>query len=75
MAVQAIPLQLQAIHVDEVPTLDEALISSSSRWILPVVRIGAQLLGDGTPGPITKQLIAAYNDYVEAHLQTAIDGS
>jgi len=67
-----IPLQLQAVRVDEIPRLDEALISSSSRGILPVVQIGDQIIGDGTPGPSTKQLIAAYNEYVEAHLQTAV---
>lgn len=74
VAAQAIPLQLQAIDVDEVPTLAEAMISSSSRGVLPVVQIGDHLIGDGTPGPITQQLIAAYTGYVEAHLHTAVDG-
>ncbi len=74
VAAQGIPLQLQAIPVDEVPTLAEAMISSSSRGVLPVVQIGNQVIGDGKPGPITQQLIAAYNGYVEAHLHTAVDG-
>lgn len=66
-----VPLALQAIHVDEVPTLAEAMISSSSRGVLPVVRVGDQIIGNGQPGPITQQLIAAYAAYVEAHLQPA----
>ncbi len=70
----ALPLTLQAISTDDVPALDEAMISSSSRGILPVVQIGDQTIGQGQPGPITQQLIAAYNAYVKAHLQTAIDG-
>ena len=70
----ALPVTMQAIHIDDVPTLDEALISSSSRGILPVVRIGDQIIGHGQPGPITQQLIAAYTAYVAAHLQTAIEG-
>lgn len=72
VAAQGIPLRLQAIHVDEVPTLDEALISSSSRGIMPIVQIGDQTIANGIPGPLTKKLIAAYNGHVEAHLQTAI---
>jgi len=66
-----VPLALQAIPVDAVSTLAEALISSSSRGVLPVVRIGDQLIGAGQPGPITQQLIRAYDAYVEAHLQPA----
>ena len=68
----AVPVQLQAIHMNDIDTLDEALISSSSRGILPVVQIGRQTICTGRPGPITRKLISAYNDYVEAHLQTAI---
>jgi branched-subunit amino acid aminotransferase/4-amino-4-deoxychorismate lyase len=69
----AIPLTMQAIPITTVATLDEAMISSSSRGILPVVRIGEQVISNGQPGPITQQLIAAYNAYVEAHLQTALE--
>ncbi|MEZ4867468.1 MAG: aminotransferase class IV [Caldilineaceae bacterium] len=70
-----IPLKLQAIHTNELATLDEAMISSSSRGILPVVRIGDQPIGNGRPGPVTQQLIRAYGDYVEAHIQPAIEAS
>lgn len=69
----ALGLTMQAIRTDDVPTLGEAMISSSSRGILPVVQIGEQPIGSGQPGPITQQLIAAYNAYVAAHLQTAIE--
>ncbi|MCB0185673.1 MAG: aminotransferase class IV, partial [Caldilineaceae bacterium] len=69
---EGISLQLQAVHVDEIFLLDEALISSSSRGVMPVVQIGSQVIGNGRPGPFTQTLIAAYNGYVEAHLQTAI---
>ena len=74
VAAEQIPLNLQAIQHSEIPTLDEAMISSSSRGILPVVCIGDQVIGSGRPGPITQQLIAAYNTYVKAHLKTALEG-
>jgi len=69
----AIPLHLRAIHRGEGPTLTEALISSSSPGIVPVVRIGEHTIGDSQQGPVPQQLIAQYHGYVEAHLQTAID--
>lgn len=73
VAAQHIPLQLQAIHQSEIGMLDEAMISSSSRGVLPVVCIGDQVIGTGRPGLITQQLIAAYNAYVKAHLKTALE--
>jgi branched-subunit amino acid aminotransferase/4-amino-4-deoxychorismate lyase len=73
VAAAEIPLQWQAVPVGDVPLLAEAMISSSSRGIVPAVRIGDQVIGDGRPGPITQQLIAAYNAYVAAHLKTALD--
>ena len=73
IAAHEIPLQLQSVHRRDVPILDEAMISSSSRGLLPVVCIGDQVVGNGQPGPITQKLSAAYNVYVAAHLQTALE--
>ncbi len=42
---------------------DEALLSSSSRGIVPIVEINEKPVGNGQPGPITNRLIAAYNQY------------
>lgn len=72
LAAVGMPLQLQAVHVVDVATLDEALISSSSRGILPVVQIGQQVVGTGTPGAVAQQLVAAYNTYVKTHIETAV---
>src|SRR5207237_8936035 len=41
---------------------DEAFITSSVRGILPVVRADGQPISDRTPGPITRRIIAAYDD-------------
>lgn len=67
-----IPLWLEPVRVDEVPLLTEAALSSSSRGLLPIVQIGDTVVGDGAPGPLTRQLLAAYDAYVAAHVQTAI---
>ena len=60
----AIPTRYRALPVAEIPTIDEAFITSSSRGLVPVVRIDAHPVGDGTPGALTRRLMAAYAAYV-----------
>ena len=67
----AIPVKLEAVHLDDIPTLDEAALSGSSRALLPVVEINGQKIGDGHPGPISRQLLSRYNDFVQSHIRSA----
>lgn len=64
-----LPLRREAVHTDDIPRLDEAFITSSSRGIIPVVQIDAQVLGDGTRGATTRRLLAAYRAWVAEHLE------
>ena len=43
---------------------DEVFITASTRQVVPIVRIDERKIGDGTPGPMTKRLIALYRDNV-----------
>ncbi len=67
-----VPLRLQPVHQDDLPLLDEAAMSSSSRALIPVVEIGRQKIGDGRPGPITRRILAAYHEYVAGAVRTAV---
>jgi len=67
-----IELRLATVGADELASLDEAALSGSSRAFLPVVEIAGQLVGDGRPGPISRRILAAYNDFVAANVRTAI---
>jgi len=67
-----LPLCLEPLQVNEIPTLTEAAISSSSRGLLPVVQIDETIIGNGKPGPVTCQLMTAYETFVAAHVQTAV---
>ncbi|MEJ5241813.1 MAG: aminotransferase class IV [Anaerolineales bacterium] len=50
-------------------TFEEALLTSSSRGVVPVVRIDGQVVADGRPGPHTRRLIQAYEAYVARHAE------
>jgi branched-chain amino acid aminotransferase len=57
-------VKYQPLQLDQVTAINEAFITSSSRGIVPVVRIDNVTVGQGSPGPITKELMAAYESYV-----------
>ncbi len=68
-----IPVDLTAVHLDEIPHLQEAAVSGSSRAIVPVVQISGQVVGDGRPGPICQRLLTAYNSFVSRDIKTAVE--
>ncbi|MEZ4589606.1 MAG: aminotransferase class IV [Chloroflexota bacterium] len=67
-----IPVSLEPITVAQVPQLSEAALSGSSRALLPVVQIGDVVVGNGRPGPICQQILAAYNAFVAHEVKSAI---
>lgn len=52
-----IKVRYKAMSLREIPHIDEAFITSSSRGIVPVVQIMDQPVGNGKVGKITKQLM------------------
>jgi branched-chain amino acid aminotransferase len=70
-----IPLHLAPVKAADLALLDEAAISSSSRALIPVVEIAGQRIGNGRPGPITRRILAAYNEYVARNVVTAVSSS
>ena len=52
----------RAFTLDEAKAADEAFITSASTFVMPVVSIDGETLGDGTPGPIAKRLREIYLD-------------
>lgn len=54
--------------LDEAKKADEALISGASTYVLPVVKIDDQAIGNGTPGELSLRLRKIYIDYARASL-------
>ena len=64
-----IKVEERAFTLEEAKDAAEAFNTSATNFVLPVVSIDGQKIGDGTPGPITKKLREIY---VESRLATAI---
>jgi branched-chain amino acid aminotransferase len=63
---QAIKICIKAIGLNELPFIEEAFITSSSRGIVPVVQIDAQQIADGQVGEVTKRLKRLYEENIVA---------
>jgi branched-chain amino acid aminotransferase len=64
-----LPLRKDALSIGDIPRLNEAFITSSSRGIVPVVEIDRVTIGEGKPGKCTLVLRQAYREWVNAHLE------
>ena len=53
-------LQLRALPADELRGAEEVFLSTSGGGVLPVTRVDKRAIGDGRPGPITRQLVQTY---------------
>ncbi|MBY0571340.1 MAG: D-amino acid aminotransferase [Burkholderiaceae bacterium] len=59
-AANHIPFKACRITRDEVFAADEVMLSSATKEVLAVVKLDDQTIGNSLPGPIYKQLYAAY---------------
>jgi branched-chain amino acid aminotransferase len=55
-----LPVRLEPIGRAQLGRVSEAFLTSVSREILPVVVVDAVTLGDGRPGPVTRELILRF---------------
>ena len=60
-----LPVSGAPARIDTLPQVSEAFITSASRGVLPVVRIDGRPLGDGRPGPVTRDLMERFAALVE----------
>lgn len=57
-----IPVDEASVWPSDLRRADEAFITSSVRGVMPIVRIDEYAVGDGRPGPITRRVMAAYDE-------------
>jgi D-alanine transaminase len=59
-AAGGVPVREQAMTVDELRAADELFIASTTNDVMPVVRVDGRPVAGGRPGPVTRQLAAAF---------------
>ena len=61
VAVEAgVPTVDAVLRDDDLLGADEAFLTSTSKEIVPIVRVDDRVIGDGRPGPVTRVLLDAY---------------
>jgi len=59
-AAEKIPVREAVLRDDDLFGADEAFLTSTTRELVPIVRVDDRVIGDGMPGPITRALLAAF---------------
>jgi branched-chain amino acid aminotransferase len=60
----SIPFVTRDVAVDELRTADEAMLTSTSVCVLPIIECDRHPIGAGKPGPIYRRLLAAWSGLV-----------
>jgi len=59
-AAEGIPIEERPFHLDEAKTADEAFLTSTTAFLLPVLKIDDKVIGGGKPGKVTERLFQLY---------------
>jgi branched-chain amino acid aminotransferase len=73
-ATAGIPVREAVLKDADLLGADEAFLTSTTREVVPIVRVDDRAIGKGTPGPITQALLEAYRlgaDALTARTTTA----
>ena len=68
-----IPCVEKEIHKPQLFSADEVWLTSSTKEILPIVRIDDRSIGSGRPGPMHSRLHALYQDYKHAFRNSEVE--
>jgi len=66
------PVVERAFTPEEAMAAREVFLASTTSFITPVVRLNGTPIGDGTPGPVTRALIARHRAHVAAETGVAL---
>lgn len=64
LAEKEFKVEVRPLLVEELEEADEAFTTSTNKWVMPVVQIGRQIVGDGKPGKRTLKLLEQFEKLV-----------
>jgi len=63
LSISPFPIQARTIGVAELASAAELFLTSTLKKVMPLVELDGHLIGDGKPGPVTKQLMDKLADF------------
>ncbi|MFC1464736.1 MAG: aminotransferase class IV [Candidatus Brachytrichaceae bacterium NZ_4S206] len=72
VAREVLPVLTEAVTYGELQQARECFITSVSREILPVVKVDQLVIGDGAPGPITRELMGRFRALVQREAEPVL---
>ena len=69
-----VPVREMVLRQADLEQVDELFITSTTREVIPVVRVGDRPVGSGRPGPITARLLTRFHDRAGALTTPAVSG-
>ncbi|HKB13792.1 MAG TPA: aminotransferase class IV [Vicinamibacterales bacterium] len=74
-AERGIPVREQVLRDDDLLNADEAFFTSSTRELVPIVKVDDRTIGSGQPGPVTHALLDAFRRKAQDLTTPEIQGS
>lgn len=65
------PVRAAVLRESDLAAADEMFITSTTSEVVPVVRVGEQVIGSGAPGPVTRRLLAGLRARADALTRAA----
>jgi branched-chain amino acid aminotransferase len=65
-AARGIPVREQVLRDDDLLGADEAFFTSTTRELVPIVKVDDRSIGSGKPGPVTQALLAGFREQAQA---------
>jgi branched-chain amino acid aminotransferase len=62
-----IPVKETVFTMHDVYNADEIFLTGTAAEIIPTVKVDGRIIGDGRPGPITNEMIAAYRELTKVN--------
>jgi D-alanine transaminase len=59
-------IEERSFTVEEAYAAREAFVTSASGGVIPVVSVDGQIVGNGSPGPVTMRIHALYSEFAHA---------
>ncbi|MDX5150936.1 MAG: aminotransferase class IV, partial [Acidiferrobacterales bacterium] len=66
-------IEERAVPMDELLAAEEVWMTSSTKEILPIVKINNNKVGSGKPGPMHKRMLSIYQEYIDRFRKGEVD--